>query len=94
MLAFAISVIGLSRNDFDWLLPSEFQECIRIYNDKQEAEIKGKFELERFNAWLNLTPHVKGRSQEEIIRFPWEVIKKGKVLNAGSNAISKIKSAT
>jgi hypothetical protein len=60
-----------------------------VYNERKESEIKGLFELERFNSWLNLAPHIKSRSQEELIRFPWETIKKGKVLNARSNTISK-----
>jgi hypothetical protein len=79
----------VSRIDFDWFLPSEFKECIKIFTERQESEIKRKFELERFNSWLNLAPSIKSRSQEDLIRFPWEEVKKGRVLNARSNTISK-----
>lgn len=89
LLSYALIVLKIQRDDFDWLTPKEFQSCIKLHNDRQELEIKGQFELERFNSWLNLAPHIKGRSQEELLRFPWETIKKGRVLNGGSNAISK-----
>ena len=75
------------------MTPVEFKAVINSYNELREADIKHDYELARFNSWINLAPYIKNKSQEDLFRFPWEEIKKGKVLNGTTNAISKTKSS-
>jgi hypothetical protein len=86
-------VLRLARHDFDWMTPAEFQSCVEAYNERSENELRLKYELSRFNAWLCLAPHLKNKTAEELFRFPWEEIKKGKVIDGKTNAISKVKSS-
>ena len=85
--------MGLRRDDFEWLTPAEFKCCIEAYNKKYEAKVNQQYELQRFNAWLNLSPNLKeGTEPVDLIRFEWEPLKKGKVINGSTGSISKIKS--
>ena len=79
LLGYALSVLGLYRDDFDWMTPVEFNACIEAFNKNSDKNIRYRYEVSRFNAWLNLAPYLKSKSQEELIKFPWEEIKMGKI---------------
>jgi hypothetical protein len=79
------------------MTPAEFQACVDAHNERAEDEVRLKYEISRFNAWLCLAPHLKDKSPEELFRFPWEEkeIKKGRIIEHGkTNAISKVKPST
>ncbi len=81
IIGFGLSVIGLRRDDLDSLSIAEFNETVKAYSKQRESDIKHRYEVARFEAWLCLSPHMKkGLSQEDIFRFPWEEMKKGKLL--------------
>jgi len=89
VIGFGLSVIGLRRDDLDWMTPAEFQECVKAYNKKQTGLIRGVYEAARFQSWLG--SGFKG-TIEEYCRFEWEKkeIKKGKVIDYGrDNALSE-----
>lgn len=92
MLAFAVSIIGLKRDDFEWMIPAEYMACIDAWDDQQEYKRHHDYELERFNVWLE---HGKqGSTAEDMCAFPWEKdrgkIITGKVISNGkTDAISK-----
>lgn len=70
------------------MLPVEYQECLKAFDNKSEQELKIRYELERFNAWLVGAP--AGTTQEKFFMFHWEEIQKGKIVEYGkTNAISK-----
>ena len=78
------------------MTPAEFQCCVDAHNERAEDELRVKYELSRFNAWLCLAPHLKNQSPEDLFRFPWEEkeIKRGRIIENGeANSISEIKSA-
>ena len=79
MLGYALTVLGLYREDFDWMTPVELKCCIDSFNSNMDKNVRLSYEVSRFNSWLNLAPHIKNKSQEELIKFPWETIKMGKV---------------
>jgi hypothetical protein len=89
MLAFAVSIIGLSRADFEWMLPVEYVECVEAWQEEEQRKEKQAYELERFNIWLQ---HGKANSApNSICSFPWEKKKvTGKIVSNGkTDAISK-----
>jgi len=80
LLAYALTVLGLRRNDFDWLTPAQFTECMNVYAEKKDQEARMMYELARFNGWLNLSPHMKkNTSQQDLVRFEWEELQTAKV---------------
>lgn len=89
-MAYAITVMGLRRDDFEWLTPAEFKCCIDEYNKKYEADERKQYELMRFQVWLEF-----GKENSEpvsICRFPWEPLKMGRIINGKTSTISKTKS--
>ena len=92
MLAFAVSIIGLRRDDFEWMTPVEYMACVDIWSEQQEHKRQHDYELERFGVWLE---HGKqGSTAEDMCQLPWENKKElkitGKVISNGkTNAISK-----
>lgn len=94
MLAFAVSVIGLCRNDFDWMLPVEYVACLDAWSEAEEEKQRRAYEVERFGVWLE---HGKQNSTaEDICTLPWEKKKiTGRVISYGkTNSISKAKPST
>ena len=64
------------------MLPVEYMECVKVWEETNSSNLKAKYELFRFTSWLNLAPHLsKSKSQRDLFRFPWEKIKKGRILN-------------
>lgn len=92
MLAYAVGVIGLRRDDFEWMTPAEYMACIEAWGDNQEQKQRRGYELERYNVWLE---HGKqGSTPEEFAPLPWEKDRElkitGKVISNGkTNSISK-----
>lgn len=92
MLAYAVGVIGLRRDDFEWMTPAEYIACIQAWGDNQEQKQRRGYELERFSVWLE---HGKQNSTvEDMCTFPWEKDRElkitGKVISNGkTDAISK-----
>lgn len=99
-MGFAVGVMGLSRDTFEWMTPAEFSQCAELWRKEKEREVHLAYELQRFNSWLGLAPYVdiSRKSQEDIYPFPWEKQKTAKIkvakVNGETNSISKIKSAT
>jgi len=87
-LAYALINLKLSRVDFDWLTPKEFNKCIEVYHKNSESSIQRNYEYQRFSAWLQ-TP--SNKTCQDYFRFPWEELKLAKVINGTSNAIPEIK---
>jgi hypothetical protein len=76
------------------MLPVEFDECVKLWDQEEIKKQRHDYELERFNAWLCLTPHIKNNtSQKDLFRFPWEPLQLAKIINGETNAISKTKSS-
>ena len=95
LLGYAVAVLGISRNDFDWMTPVEFQSCMKARNDSIEDQVHLEYERSRFEAWLILSPHIKRDTEaKDLVEFPWEKkeIKKGRVINGKTNTISEVKS--
>lgn len=67
----------MSRNDFDNLLPCEYHECLKAWDNERESDIKLQYEMQRFNSWL--AAQVPGKSQIDLFRFPWEKQTTGKI---------------
>ena len=82
IIGFGLTVLGLRRDDLDWMTPVEFGECVKAYNVQRDADVRHRYEISRFQAWLTLAPHLKNQSQADIFRFPWEKdeTKKGKLI--------------
>jgi len=82
IIGFGLTVLGLCRGDIDWMTPAEFNECVKAYNTKRDADVRHHYELSRFQAWLTLAPYIKNKSQSDIFTFPWEgqETKKGKLI--------------
>ena len=95
-MGYALTVLGITREDFDCMLPLEFQSCLDSYNRNCEGALHYDYEMQRFNAWVNL-PTKQGTEPIDLVRFPWEKneIKKVRILENGkTNTISKVKSST
>jgi hypothetical protein len=76
------------------MTPVEFRACVDAISEDNENQIRIKYELSRFNSWLNLAPHLKNQSQQDLIRFNWEELQTAKIINGSkANTISEIKSS-
>lgn len=71
--------MGIRRDDFEWMLPCEYEECLIVWDKEKYSDIKLQYEIARFNSWLSLGHQVKGKSQMDIFTFPWENEKTGKI---------------
>ena len=92
-MGFALSVLQISRDDFDWMLPCELVKTIKAFNENKINDFHEKCELIRLHAWMIL-PLKEGTSPEDLTKFPWEKKKIAKIIHGTSNTISKIKSST
>lgn len=78
-MGFALSVIGLSFDDFCRLQMREFTACCKAYNEQRTAEIRNDWERMRMLATIVIQPHVKGRvTPEKLLPFEWEKPRKRK----------------
>ena len=79
-LGYAIGVMKLSLQDFEWMTPSQYQAAIKEWEEEEKRKAQHEYELQRFNAWLCLAPNIKDNtSQEDLFRFPWEPLQFGKI---------------
>ena len=77
LLGFALSVLGLSYDDFCRLEMREFTACCRAYNEHRSAELHDAWERMRLLATIVIQPHVKGKvSPQKLLPFDWEKTKK------------------
>lgn len=73
LLGFALSVIGLSYDDFCRLQMREFTACCKAYNERRTAEMRGDWERMRMLATIVVQPHVKGKlTPQKLLPLPWE----------------------
>lgn len=73
LMGFALSVMGLSFDDFCRLQMREFTACCQSYNELRTAEMCGEWERMRMLATIVVQPHVRGKlTPQKLLPFEWE----------------------
>lgn len=72
-MAFAITAVGLTLNEWQSLTPEEWTAVATAYNQAREQQSHEAWERMRLHATLTIQPHVKGRlTPMRLLPFPWE----------------------
>ena len=72
-MAFAITAVGLSLQEWQSLTPEEWTAVATTYNQAHEQQSHEAWERMRLHATLTIQPHVKGHlTPMRLLPFPWE----------------------